>query len=102
MIGEATGDVQVVINIDPDPTKTYRLGSETTGAITVYDEDAPELKISAGSPVIEGDGNTADFTITTKIPVSTLDIDYTPVSTSFLGANLTGEKVEDYTLTFIW
>ena len=100
MIGEATGDVQVVVNIDPDPTKTYRLGSETTGVITVYDEDAPELKISAGSPVIEGDGNTADFTITTKIPVTTLDIDYTPVSTSFLGENLTGVKVEDYTLTF--
>ena len=99
-VGEVTGDLQVVLNVDPDSTKTYRLGSETTGVITVYDEDAPELKISAGSPVIEGDGNTADFTITSQVPVTTLDIDYTPVSASFLGANLTGMKVSGHTLTF--
>ena len=99
-VGENTGDLQVVLNVDPDSTKTYRLGTETTGVITVFDEDAPELKITAGSPVIEGDGNDADFTITSQVPLTTLDIDYTPVSASFLGANLTGVKVSGYTLTF--
>ena len=48
-IGEATADIQVTLNPDPNPAKTYRLGATTNGGMTILDDDAPELSISAGT-----------------------------------------------------
>ena len=45
--GEPTGDIMVTLNTDPDPIDEYRLGSDLTGVITVLDDNAPELSISA-------------------------------------------------------
>ena len=55
--GEATGDIKLVLNPDSDSVPTYRLGSSTEGVITIWDDDAPELKITANSQVLtEGEG----------------------------------------------
>ena len=64
--GEVTGDIKVTLNADPDSGATYRLGSDTEGVITIYDDDAPELEITAGDPVAEAEGATADFEISVE------------------------------------
>ena len=38
----------------------------------ILDDDAPELRISASGTLTEGDGNTAGYTITSKVPVTSL------------------------------
>ena len=78
-VGERTGQIEVSLLEDDVIEKTYKIvtdGSQTVRA-TVLDDDAPELKISAGEPVTEGDGNTANFTVTTEISVSSLRVFYT-------------------------
>ena len=66
-IGEATGDIQVVLNADPNATKSYQLGTTTTGTISILDDDAPELRVIAGPSVIEADNTDANFTALAKI-----------------------------------
>ena len=44
-VGEATGDITITLN--PNPT-AYELGTTTSGRITIWDDDAPELKVTAG------------------------------------------------------
>ena len=63
-IGEATGDIKLALNANPT---TYQRGSVVEGVITIFDDEAPELKITAGSPVTETDNATADFTISARI-----------------------------------
>ena len=46
----------------------------------------PELKITGGMTITEGDGNTAGFTVTSVIPVTSLTVYYTPESANFLQA----------------
>ena len=65
--GETTGEIKLTLNLDPDSVKTYQLGSTTIGIITILDDDAPELSISAGDEVTEADGVTADFVISAKV-----------------------------------
>ena len=73
MIGEATGDIKVTLNTDPDPANTYRLGDTVEGVITIWDDDAPELSIAGGNSVTENPaGANATFT------VSTLSSDISP------------------------
>ena len=62
-IGERTGQIEVSLLEDDVVEKNYKIatdGSQTVRA-TILDDDAPELKISAGSPVTEGDGNCGQF-----------------------------------------
>ena len=64
MNGEVTGDIKLTLNPDPDPVATYQLGSEVEGVITIFDDETPELKITAGDQVAEAEEATADFVIT--------------------------------------
>ena len=64
--GEATGTIKLTLNTDPDSGKTYRLGTTTEGMITIYDDDAPELKITAGAQVVEAIGAAVDFTVSVE------------------------------------
>ena len=65
-VGEATGNIKLTLNADASPV-TYRLGLTTEGLITVFDNDAPELKITAGDPVVEADNVSANFAITSRV-----------------------------------
>ena len=60
LIGEMTGDIKLTLNAK---STGYHLGSTTEGVITIWDDDAPELKISIGNPITEADNLTADFVI---------------------------------------
>ena len=64
--GESTGTIKLTLNTDTTSPATYRLGSTTEGTITILDDDAPELSVTAGIPVTEAVGATADFTISAK------------------------------------
>ena len=56
---------------------TYRLGSITEGTITVWDNNAPELKITAGSPVTEADNLSASFEISAEVsPDDSITVHY--------------------------
>ena len=44
-------------------------GSQVAKA-TIYDDDTPELKISASGTLTEGDGNNANFTITSEVLIA--------------------------------
>ena len=61
-VGEATGEIKLTLNADPDSAKTYQLGTTTDGVITILDDDAPELKISGvGERIIEADNVVAEL-----------------------------------------
>ena len=77
-IGEATGDIKLTINADPDSRrKLYLLGSTTEGVITIWDDDAPELSISVDEQVEEGDVASVDFMISTIVsPNKNLAVGY--------------------------
>ena len=101
-IGEATADIQVTLNSDPNPAKTYRLGTTTNGGMTIFDDDAPELSISAGTPVTEGDNVQVTFMILAKVlpENATVAIDYTPESVDYLATVVSGKEVTNYLLVF--
>ena len=65
--GEPTGDIKLILNSDPNSANTYQLGETTEGVITILDDDAPELSITAGSSVTEGESDFVEFTIFTKV-----------------------------------
>ena len=87
-IGERTGQIEVSLLRNDVPIELYKVATDGTQAVTatIIDDDAPELKISAGDPVIEGFDRTADFTITSVMPVSALTLNYTPTSVNFIQA----------------
>ena len=85
-VSERTGQIEVILLGDDANVQTYRVattGSQSARAM-VLDDELPELKISANNAVTEGLNDTADFTISSVVPVSTLTIFYTPVSTNFI------------------
>ena len=89
-VGERTGQIKVELLQDDAAVRTYQVainGSQTVRA-TIWDDDAPELKISAGNPVTEGSGEKATFTITSQVPIpnvnNTLTVNYTPLSADFI------------------
>ena len=65
--GEPTGDIKLILNSDPNTANTYQLGETTEGVITILDDDAPELRITAGSSVTEGESDFVEFTIFAKV-----------------------------------
>ena len=90
--GEATGDIKLTLNTKPTE---YRLSSAIEGAITIWDDDAPELEISGGDPVIEADNVFANFVISAEVsPNENVEIRYDLIeSHSFItneGTNKTG------------
>ena len=66
-VGETTGNIKLTLNTDSASPVTYRLGSTTEGTLTVLDDDAPEMKITAGDPVVEADNVSANFTISARV-----------------------------------
>ena len=77
-VGEATGEIKLTLNADPDSAETYRLGATTEGVITILDDDAPELKIaSARESVNEADNASAEFVITAAVsPNDKIEVRY--------------------------
>ena len=63
-VGEATGDIKLTLN---ENSIAYRLGSVTEGVITIWDDDAPELKITAGLPITETVGVKANFVVSAEV-----------------------------------
>ena len=70
--------------------------------LTIWDNDAPELEITAGPAVTDGIGASAMFIITSQVQpsASTVNIDYTPESITFLAADVSGAPVTNHPLTF--
>ena len=69
--------------------------------IKILDDDAPELSITAGSPVFESNSAQAEFIISTKVrPNGPINIDYTPTSVNYLTLVVSNKKVTDHTLIF--
>ena len=113
-IGEPTGTILVTlipgIPAQPSSPPPYQVGAGALGnaMARIWDDDAPELKITGGDTVTEGENVMAMFTISSMIqppvdPTSTtrdIAVDYTPISANFLAANESGTEVEAYTLTF--
>ena len=69
---------------------------------TIWDDDAPELSITAGPAVTDGAGLNAIFNVTSQVQPSssTVIVDYTPVSANFLASSVTNVKVPSAPLTF--
>ena len=85
-LGNARGHIDVTLIADDAVVKTYQIGSDGSqkARAMILDDDAPELRISASGTLTEGDGNTAGYTITSKVPVTSLAVFYTPESADFL------------------
>ena len=75
----------------------YRVATDDSQRVmaTIWDDDAPELKITAGPRVTEGPSVKARFTISSQVSVSTLTVNYTPESTNFIE---TGSGVQTSTV----
>ena len=101
-IDEISAPIQITINPDPADEDKYKLGATTMGTVKILDDDAPELTITAGSPVTEGVDVKAVFTVTSVVNPGTdpILVDYTPVSANYLTTTASGDKVENYSLTF--
>ena len=75
-VKESTGQIKVTLLSDTEDPVTYLVASNgTQEAIgTIYDDDAPELSISAKTPSVteSSSGTTADFTISTEVSPNTM------------------------------
>ena len=93
--GEATGKIKLTLNAN---TAIYQLGSTTEGKITIYDDDAPELKIEGGDSVLGAAGAVAKYTVSAAVsPNKQITIYYTVSESSegdgsFLASTETGPK----------
>ena len=85
-VGERTGQIEVTLLADDADAQTYQVATDGSQSVraTIWDEDAPELKISGGDRVTEGPSVNARFNITSEVEVSSLTVNYTPRSDSFL------------------
>ena len=81
--GEATGDIKLTLNADSDTVKTYQLGENSEGVITILDDDAPELSIvSVNESIDEADNVFAEFRISARVsPDDNVKIYYDLVET---------------------
>ena len=116
MTGETTKNISVMINgdMDSESNETFTVtlsqipagiivtNATATGTILNDDPYTPELTISAGRDVFENDLQpTADFTIISNaIPNGPIAVRYTPVSTNFLAAGISGVTDTSTPLTF--
>ena len=74
-IGEATGDIKLSLNANPT---TYQIGSVSEGTISILDDDAPEITLSANFPTVtEAEDAEAIFTISAQVsPRNTYSLHY--------------------------
>ena len=101
---EPDGSIQVTLEPDSNVgvLQTYTLGSQSSFTVNIWDDDLPELTISAGEDVFEGSLVTANFIIySSQMPKSNLRIQYTPTSQNFLAAGVTGQVQTSEALTFV-
>ena len=71
--GEPTGNIKLTLNTDPKLEKSYQLGSTIEGNIFIWDDDAPELSISASKPeVTEGEKVFANFVVSAKASANSM------------------------------
>ena len=84
-VGERTGQIEVTLLADDADAQTYQVATDGSQSVraTIWDEDAPELKISAGDRVTEGPSVNARFNITSEVEVTSLTVNYTPMSDTF-------------------
>ena len=61
-VGEPSANIKLTLNSSDD----YTLGTQIEGVMKIWDDDAPELKVSAGDTILEAAGATANFTISSK------------------------------------
>ncbi len=78
---ENTGNIMVTLLDQENVYRTYQVGTDDYSAMaTILDNEAPELKISGGGSVIEGDPGaniTADFVVSAEIiPNRTISVKY--------------------------
>ena len=101
-VEEISAPIQVTINADPAEEDKYKLGATTVSMIKILDDDAPELTITAGPAVTEGDGVKAVFTVSSVVNPGTTPImvDYTPVSANYLADGVSDTPVLNHPLTF--
>ena len=103
-VGEVTGDIKLTLNAKPT---TYQIGSTAEGTITILDDEAPEVTISANYPTITEAANTeAIFTVSAQVsPTNTYTLYYNvSVSTEqnagdFILATNLGDKFKVIDLT---
>ena len=76
--------------------------ADSTITVTIEDDDVPELEISAGTQITEGDNVNAEFTITANtMPVNDLTIHYLPISEGFLSPTISNKpQMTSQPLTF--
>ena len=87
------------MTLNPSPA-TYRLGSTTESVITVWDNETPALKITAGNPVAEAVGATADFVISAEVsPNDTVTVQYDLAESEDFIANEGADKTVDLDFT---
>ena len=83
-IAEASGKVKVTLNDDPAMIETYTVstGDDNSAEAIIWDNEAPELTITAGPAVAEADNVKATFKVISNVkPKRDLAIQYTPTST---------------------
>ena len=76
--------------------------ADLTITVTIEDDDIPELEISAGTQITEGDNVNAEFTITSDmIPLNNFVVHYLPVSEGFLSPAISNKpQVTSQPVTF--
>ena len=80
-VGESTGMIMVTILNEVGAYRTYEVGATNNSAMaTIWDDDAPELKILDGKAAVEGSPGssvTADFIVMAEvIPNRTITVQY--------------------------
>ena len=74
-IGEATGDIKLSLNANPT---TYQIGSISEGTISILDDDAPEITLSANFPTVtEAEDAEVIYTVSAQVsPRNTYSLHY--------------------------
>ena len=91
---EASGKIRVTLNDDPATLKTYIVSTrgDRIADVNIWDDDAPELTITAGSAVTEGADVKASFKIISRVlPTTDLSLQYTPEGANYITGS--GTKV---------
>ena len=101
--GEATGKIKLTLKENPN---VYFLGPQSErdgpiGKITIWDDDTPELTITAGPAVTEGPTAKATFTIVSNVmPAAAIPIQYTATSEGYI-ANSGTKVTADPPISFV-
>ena len=83
-IAEVSGKVKVTLNDDPAMIETYTVstGDDKSAEAIIWDNEAPELTITAGPAIAEADNVKATFKVISNVkPKRDLAVQYTPTST---------------------